>query len=165
MEWRTLGASGERTEVILLISHSFDELPPAVDSVLQCALGSLFVFIILRADPLSVVGRRGVRGEEFPVPGRLDIRHPACLPAGLHVNPHLLLQVLQSRRETGGQICGVTMLCSMVVTCLDVSGADLLLLPGSSGPLAIPAKEGNITAWLWLVLCINIILFCFKIFP
>ena len=103
MERGALGASGERSEVILLVSHSFNELPPAVNSVLQGALGSLFVLVILRADPLSVVGGRGVGGEEFSVPGRLDIRHPARLPPGLHVHPDLLLEVLQSRRETGGE--------------------------------------------------------------
>ena len=51
----------------------------------------------------------------------------------------------------------------LVVTCLDVSGVGLLLLlPGSSGPLAIPANGGNITAWLWVVLYYYVLmLYCF----
>ena len=170
MERGALGTR-ERTKVILFIAHAFNELSSAMNSVFQGALGSLFVLIILRADPLSVVRRGRVRGEKFSVPRRFDVCHTARLPPGLHVNSDLLLQVLQSRTETQCHIAVVLWCVTIVVlvTCLDVSGVGLLLLPGSSGPSVIPAMGKLLPDWSvwWVVLCsnIDIVLFCFKIFP
>ena len=111
VEGGSLGTRGKLTKMIIFIWHSFDKVSPGMDTILQSTLGPGLVLVVLWADPLSVVRRRGVRREEGPLPRRLD------------VHPHLLLEVLQPGD-------GVLRVGLTVVTVLPVK-MSLVLVPSS----------------------------------